>query len=313
MTLDDIKKIGIVGGGVMGVGIAINFALWGYSTVIYDLNDQVLQNSEARIKKALRIFVDEGLIDEIRADETFKRFTMTSDISVVAANDFITEVIVERLPDKQELFEKLDRMCPPQTILASNTSTLILSDITKGVKRKDKVVLTHYFDPPHIVPGVEVSKGPETTDETFDITFALMKAAKKVPIKLLRETSGYLLNSIQYATWAETFKLWAMGVASAADIDLGTRASYGFRNPTEGPFLRIDLSGGWRWPKDILVSFCERVLECATGLSDEDREKIRERYASGKPWIIDPDRFDELVEARDREYARRLKDLYWDK
>jgi hypothetical protein len=69
----------------------------------------------------------------------------------------------------------------------------------------------------------------------------------------------------------------------------------------------------WKWPKDILISFAERVLSCATGLSDEDREKIKERYASGKPWIIDPDRFDELVEARDREYARRLKDLYWDK
>jgi 3-hydroxybutyryl-CoA dehydrogenase len=313
MRLEDVKKVGVVGGGTMGFGIGINFALWGYPTIIHDLNDQILQKTSERIQKALKIFMDEGLINQKRADATFKRFTLTSDMSKVANNDFITEAIVERLSDKQELFNKLDKMCPPQTILASNTSSLLLSDIAKSIKRQDKVVLTHYFDPPHIVPGVEVAKGPGTSDETFNITYDLMKMVKKVPVKLLKETSGYLLNSIQFATQGEALKLWAMGIASVEAIELGARTSYGFRNPTEGPFLRYDLSGGWRWPKEILLHFAERTLSGLPGLSEDVKEKIKARYASGKPWIIDPNHFDELVELRDREYARRLKDLYWGK
>jgi 3-hydroxybutyryl-CoA dehydrogenase len=313
MRLDDIRKVGIVGGGTMGFGIGINFALWGYPTVIYDLNEQILEKTAERIRKALKIFADEGLLGQERALKTFEMFQLTSDLAKVANNDFVTEVIIERLPDKQELFRKLDQMAPAQTIIASNTSTLLLGDIAKDVKRQDKVVLTHYFEPPHIVPAVEVAKGPRTSDETFDITYELMKKVKKVPIRVLKETSGYLLNSIQYAIWCEVLRLWAEGVASAEDIELGTISSYGFRNPTMGPVLQWDLSGGFRWPKEILLNFADRTLACQPQMTEELKNRIRKRFASGEPWIIDPKRLDELVEQRDREYVRRLKDLYWGK
>lgn len=310
MRLEDITRVGVVGGGTMGFGIGINFALWGYPTIIHDLNDQILQKTSVRIQKALKIFVDEGLINQQRADESFKRFTLTTDLAEAANADFITEAIVERLCDKQELFNKLDKMCPLQTIIASNTSTLLVSDIAKGVKRQDKVLLTHYFNPPYIIPGVEVAKGSGTSDETFNITYDLMKKVKKVPIEVLKETSGYLINSIQFAFWRAALQLWAEGVASAEDIEEGIKASCGFRNPTIGPFGHLDMSGAFRWPKDAVRTMLGKAL---AGLSEEVIDKVVTRIISGKPWVIDANQFDQLVELRDREYARRLKDLYWGK
>jgi 3-hydroxybutyryl-CoA dehydrogenase len=312
MKLSDIKKIGVAGGGTMGFGIGTNFALWGYPVVIYDLNDRILAKTRQRIEKALKIFLDEGMISEKKAGETSRRIRLTDDINQLGETDFITEAIVERLSDKQELFNKLDKLCPPQTIIVSNTSSLVLSDIARDVKRQDKVALTHYFDPPHIVPGVEVAKGPGTSDETFNITYDLMAKVKKVPVKVLREQSGYLLNSIQYAMAAEAQKLWAEGFASAEDIERGITATFGFRSPHEGPMMHNDLAGIWKWPRDVLEKRAERILS-AKGLSEAAKAKLVAQIISGKPWFVDPEHFEEAVEARDREYARRLKDLYWGK
>ena len=310
MELRDIKKIGIAGGGTMGFGIGFNFAFWGYPTVVYDLNDQILEKSAQRVKRAFDIFVTEELISRERAEESFKRFTFTTDIASLADNDFITEVIVERLLDKQELFNKLDKICPPQTIIASNTSGLVMSDIAKDVKRQGKIILTHYFDPPHIVPAVEVAKGPGTTDETFNLTYDLMKQVKKIPVRVLKELPGYLLNTIQGAMREMAYRLWAEGVASAEDIDLGIRASFGFRSPHEGPMMHIDLSGNWNRPKDILAMRAEKIVSMP-GLSEEAKEKLGKHLVQGTTWLLDPNKIEEAIEVRDREYARRLKDLYW--
>ena len=311
MKLSDIKRAGVAGGGTMGFGIAINFAFWGYPTTIYDLNDEILEKSAQRVNKALDIFVTEGLTTRKRADQTFERLSFTSNMAKLAANDFITECIVERLVDKQELFNRLDNMCPPHTIIASNTSALLISEIGKDVKRKDKIVATHYFDPPHIVPGVEIVKGSGTTDETFDLTYDLLKKVGKVPVKVLKELPNHLLNTIQRALGYAAIRLWAEGVASAEDIDLGIRAAFGFRSPHEGPMMHADLNGSWRWPKDIRAIRAEQMMSAMPGLSEPAREKLKKRYAEGGTWFVDPKRFEEAVEVRDREYARRLKELYW--
>ena len=305
MELADIKKVGVVGGGTMGFGIAINFALGGYPTVIRDLSDALLQQSMRNIKASMDLFVEEELIIQAEADDTISRITTTTDLAEVAQSDFITEAIIERLKDKQELFNTLDQLCPSHTIIVSNTSGFVMSDIGAGVKRQDKIGLTHYFAPPHIVPGVEVAKGPGTSDETYNIIYDLMKKVKKVPIRVCKELPGYLLNRIQGAMGREATRLWAEGVATAEDIELGIQSTFGFRMPHEGPFLHYDLAGIWKWPADIRT----RRRRGSEPL-DEAAEKISERMAEGKPWFVDPNKFDEAVEKRDREYIRRLKELY---
>jgi hypothetical protein len=125
-----------------------------------------------------------------------------------------------------------------------------------------------------------------------------MTRLKKIPIRLRKELPGYLLNRIQRAMSREALKLWAEGMASAEDIELGIISTFGFRMPHEGPFRHYDLAGIWKWPAD------------ARGLGAIEDDKIRERMAQGTPWFVDPDHFDEAVEKRDREYIRRLKALY---
>ena len=300
MELIDIKNIGVVGGGTMGFGIAINFALWGYPVVISDLHRDLLDRSIQQIQAALALFVDGGLIDRRHADETINRIHTTTDLAKLATgSDFVTEAIVERLSDKQALFQKLDQLCPPHTIFATNTSGFVLSDIGEGVARQEKLVLTHYFAPPHIVPGVEVAKGPGTTDETYNLTCDLLTRVRKIPIRLRKELPGYLLNRIQGAMGREALSLWAEGMASAEDIELGIISTFGFRMPHEGPFLHYDLAGIWKWPADVL------------NRRPSENETIRARMAERKPWFVDPEKFDDAVEKRDREYIRRLKELYW--
>lgn len=314
MNLENIKKVGVVGAGTMGFGIAINFALWGYPVIMSDVSDEILQQSKKRTKTIIALFVEEELITRQQADDTIRRITTTTDLTEVAANsDFITEAIVERSEDKRELFNKLDKLCPPHTILASNTSSLVLSDFGSDVKRQDKIAITHYYAPPHIVPGVEVAKGPGTSDETFNTTYDLMKRIKKIPIRVLKELPGYLLNRIQGAMSREANRLWAEGVATAEDIELGVRSTFGFRMPHEGPMGHYDLAGIWKWPEDVRISSRTRQVSGAPELSTEADEKIRQRMIQGKPWFVDPERFDQAIEKRDREYIRRLKELYWSK
>jgi len=302
MELSDVKKVGVVGSGTMGHGIAINFALWGYDTVMSDLNEEILAKSMTDIKFGLGLFVEADMITQQQADDAVGRITTTTDLAEVAADsDFITEAIVDRSQDKRELFNKLDTLCPPRTIFASNTSSLVLSDFGSDVKRQDKLVITHYFAPPHIVPGVEVGKGPGTSVESFELTYELMKKVKKVPIRLQKELPGYLINRIQAAMGREAMKLWAEGMATAEDIELGIITTFGFRMPHEGPMMHYDLAGIWKWPADV------------RNANPNPNDKIRERMAEGTPWFVDPDKFDEAVEARDREYVQRLKTLYWDK
>jgi 3-hydroxybutyryl-CoA dehydrogenase len=158
-----------------------------------------------------------------------------------------------------------------------------------------------------------VAKGPGTSDETFNITYDLMKKIKKIPIRVLKELPGYLLNRIQGAMSREANRLWAEGVATAEDIELGVKSTFGFRMPHEGPMMHYDLAGIWKWPEDVRISSRTRQVSGVPELSGEAAEKIRQRMAQGRPWFVDPERFDEAIEKRDREYIRRLKELYWSK
>ena len=312
MDLEDVKRVGVIGAGLMGNGIGFAFALGGYPTVLSDVSDEVLQGAMDRVRSTADLFVEEGLIDSGEADAAIGRITTTTDLYEAAAgSDFITEAIVERSQDKRALFNKLDEMCPSHTIIVSNTSSLVLSDFGSDVKRQDKIAITHYFTPPAIVPGVEVAKGPGTSEETFELTCALMSTINHVPIRVLKERPGYLLNRIQHAMYREAITMWAEGVATAEDIDLGVRTAFGFRTPDEGPLLHYDLAGVWRWPEDVRRGMSSRSVTEESGLSAEAAEKIRERHAQGKPWLIEPEGFDGARADAYRSYARRLKALYW--
>ena len=308
MKINDVGTVGVVGSGLMGSGIALNFALAGYQTIMSDLDDEALTVAKARIDAALAMFVDEGLTTTAEANKAIACIEVTTEIQDLARrSDFITEAIVERLEDKQKLFRYLDQTCPPHTVIVSNTSSLKISDIGKGVGRQKKLGLTHYFVPPHIVPGVEIAKGPGTDDATFQLLYDLMKSIRKVPIRVLKERSGYLINTINDALAWEAGRLWAEGVASAEDIELGIKSTMGFRMPYYGPFGHYDYSGTWRWPPDVLE---KKLVPPDSIPSRQDAEQsYKERLIDG-PFFMDPEKMQEDEERRDRDFIRRLKSRY---
>ena len=314
MEIYDIKKVGVVGAGTMGHGIALNFALAGYPVLLCDVDDNILRIALTSIQKALDLFFEEELIEKEEAYNAIGSVSVTTDLEELSRNSqFITEAIVERSEDKRQLFNRLDSICLPETILASNTSWLVLSDFASGVKRQDKVVITHYFAPPHIVPGVEICGGPGTSQETYDLTCCLMEKMGKIPVRLRKERTGHVINRLQDAMRHEANILWAEGVASAEDIELGIITTCGFRMPFEGSMKHFDIAGMWRWPKDVLDNYAEKEADESWGLSAELVSKIRSRYAEGKPWFMDPDQYENELEKRDRDLIRRLKALYRNK
>ena len=171
-------------------------------------------------------------------------------------------------------------------------------------------MLTHYFAPPHIVPGVEVAKASGTSDETWNLTCDLLEKAGRIPIRVLKEKPGFLVNRIQGAMRQEVHRQWAEGVATAEEIEKGIKATFGFRLPYEGPMLHYDLAGIWKWPQEIRARSAARHSAAQPPPSPEVVAKIRERQTASKTWFVDPDKMDEAVEKRDREYIQRFKDLY---
>ena len=314
MRVEEIEKVGVVGAGLMGHGIAFAFALGGYPTMMCDLSEEALRRAMTKVRATATLFAEEGLVSGKEADDAVGRTTTTLDLTELAENsDFITEAIVERSRDKRELFNRLDRISPPRTIIVSNTSSLVLSDFASDVKRQDKIAVTHYFAPPAIVPGVEVAGGPGTSDETYEIIYELMKRINHVPIRVLKELPGYLLNRIQGAMSREAVRLWADGVATAEEIELGIKATFGFRMPHEGPMMHYDLAGNWKLPMDVRQAISAEHMARHPEPAGEAAERITRHLAESTPWFIAPEDFDGASAVRDREYVRRLKELYWRK
>ena len=252
----DTQKITVVGAGLMGHGIAQEFALAGHQVWLHSRTqaslDQALDNIQANLKR----LTDLGVITQTQA-ESVPGNVQTSTIlaEAVAEADIVIESVFEEPAVKQAVFQHLDAMCSPHTILASNTSTLPLSQFTSGVGRLDKVVVTHYANPPYLVPVVEVVKGAHTSDETIGIVSSLLNSVGKRPVVLHREVPGFILNRLQAALLREALWLVENNVASPQDVDAAMRNSIGRRWAVAGVFEVFELAG---W--DVLLAASSALL-----------------------------------------------------
>jgi 3-hydroxybutyryl-CoA dehydrogenase len=319
MRLDDIQTISVLGAGIMGHGIAQAFLMGGYTVRLYDIQEPIVENGRAHIRKNLELFHDAGLIKKKHIDPAMEKLTTTTDLrKAVKGADFVVEAAPENLALKQELFEKLEAFCRKDTILASNTSSLTLTGIGERVKNKGRLVITHWFNPPHIVPTVEVVKGKGTIDATANVIVALLKKIRKVPVKINEDIPGFLVNRIQIAMVREVWDLYEKGVASAEDIDKAIKGSIGFRLASIGPLLTADLGGLDLWLKVYEnlapnIQSSKRTPKSVKALVAKGHHGIK----SGKgfyDYAVDFSKgeLDEAVRKRDREFLKRLKDLYWE-
>ena len=212
-----MKKIVVIGGGTMGLDIAQVFAKKGYDVVVRDINDQIIQASEARLNKALDKQVAKGKLDEAGKAAITGKMTFTTDLGLAADADLVVEAAVENLDIKKSIFGELDKICKSETILASNTSSISITAIAAATQRPDKFIGMHFFNPATVMKLVEVIRGANTSDETFNTIYALAQEIGKDPVEVA-EAPGFVVNKILIPMINEAIGLVETGVATPEGI-----------------------------------------------------------------------------------------------
>jgi 3-hydroxybutyryl-CoA dehydrogenase len=318
MKLEEIHQTSVLGSGIMGHGIAQSFLMAGYPVKLYDVDQSILDRARSHIEQGLERFSQFGLISQADVASSFQRLTTTMELQrCVEESQFITEAAPENLALKQKLFADVEALCSEDAILASNTSSLTLADMGIGVDKKERLVITHWFNPPHIVPTVEVVKSQWTNEQTMDTTIALLTKLRKLPVRINKELPGFIVNRIQMALIREVLSLYEQGVARAEDIDRAVRGSIGFRLASIGPLQTVDFGGVGLWLK-----VCENllpVIDSSTGPPRALEDLVSqgcEGLKTGKGFydysaVYESGKLDEAFKQRDREFLNRLKNLYW--
>jgi 3-hydroxybutyryl-CoA dehydrogenase len=250
MQAKDIQRVGVLGLGTMGHGIAQTFAAAGCLVTAYDEAEAARSTAIDRIRSNLMQMAAEGLIDASAVEETVERITVVDQPRLaVEGAEYVVEAVLENLPLKQTLFPQLESWISPDAVLASNTSTFPMTQISKNMQHPERAINTHWFNPPHLVPVVEVVPGEQTSPEVTELTLDLHKRIGKQAVRINREIPGLLVNRVQIAMIREVFHLWDQGIASAEDIDTAIRGSMGFRMAANGPLEIADFGGLDVWLK----------------------------------------------------------------
>ena len=237
--MSDIKKVGVIGCGLMGRGIAQVSAASGYETVVREVNDELLQAGLGAIGKQLNRAVEKGKLEAADCEATLGRLSGTVALEVLADCDIIIEAIVEDIEVKKDLFGALDRQCPDSTIFASNTSSLTVTEMGASTARPDRFVGLHFFNPVPIMKLVEVVRTGATSDATIDTAFAFARSLGKVP-NACTDNSGFVVNRLLVPYMLDAIRGYEEGIGSIEDIDTGMKLGCGY---PMGPFILGDFVG----------------------------------------------------------------------
>ena len=234
-----MKKVVVIGGGTMGLDIAQVFARKGFDVVVRDIKDEIIQASEARLNKGLDKLVAKGKMDEAGKQAILDKMSFTTDLNAAADADLVVEAAIENLEIKKSIFAELDAICKPETILASNTSSISITAIAAATKRPDRFIGMHFFNPATVMKLVEVIRGANTSDETYKAIYDLSVEIGKEAVEVT-EAPGFVVNKILIPMINEACDLLYTGVATAEGID--TAMKLGANHPM-GPLALGDLVG----------------------------------------------------------------------
>lgn len=244
MDVDDIQCIAVVGAGLMGHGIAQEFALGGYQVWLHSRTEKSLRTALDNISANLDRLIRLGVVSPPQAAAAPKRIRTSPDLkTAVSQADVVIESVYEDAVLKRHIFQELDAVCPAHTILASNTSTLMLGQFATKTRRPDKVIISHYANPPYLIPIVELVRGATTSDETVGTMSALLTEVGKRPVVVQKEVPGFILNRLQGALLREALWMVQEGIASPQDIDTALKNSIGRRWAVAGIFEVFELAG----------------------------------------------------------------------
>jgi 3-hydroxybutyryl-CoA dehydrogenase len=230
------QKIGVIGGGLMGHGIAYLFAATGHPVGLFEPTAEIRASLPKRLQAIVELFGDNpALLNHIATHDQLA--------PAVKGTAFVFEAAPEKLPLKQQIFAELESAVGQDTVLASNSSAIPSTEIGRHLKHRDRVVGTHFWNPPHLVPLVEVIQNDKTSDAVVRATMALLRQAGKIPVHVRRDIPGFVGNRLQHAMKREAIALVAAGVCDAETIDTVVKEGFGARTAVLGPMEQSDLVG----------------------------------------------------------------------
>jgi len=238
--MSEFNTIGVVGAGTMGNGIALLASQMGAKVIMRDIKDEFVQRGLGAIDKFLQKGIERGKVTEEQKSEVLSRITGTTDMEQLGECDFIIEAVIEDLDLKKSVYQELDRICRPEVILATNTSSMSITLIAGATQRPDKVVGMHFFNPPPLMRLVEVIRGFATSDETVAKTSELAQKMGKETVEVKVDSPGFIVNRLMIPHMIEAVKLLEEGVASKEDIDKAIKLGL---NYPMGPFELMDYTG----------------------------------------------------------------------
>ena len=272
-----MQRIAVIGAGLMGHGIGQIFAVNGHEVTLVDLNEEILESAIVGIRNNLELMAGHDFISPEDIDAALTRVSTTTNTEKgVDGADFVVEAVVENLEVKQNLFKTLDDLCPTSTILASNTSVISITEIARKSLQKQRIVGTHFWNPPHLIPLVEVVPGEETASTSVDATYDLLLSVGKHPVKVKKDVPGFVANRLQHALWREAISIVEHGIADAATVDECIKFGFGLRLPALGPMENSDMVGN-----DLVLAIHDYLLKHLES-SPDPSPLLREKMEKGE-------------------------------
>ncbi|UCF57961.1 MAG: 3-hydroxyacyl-CoA dehydrogenase family protein, partial [Deltaproteobacteria bacterium] len=275
--MSTIENIAVIGAGLMGHGIAQVFALRGYSVALMDVKEELLSKALEGIRSNLTLMAEKGIGRREDIDPALSRIKTTLDMAEAADGvQCVVEAVFENLELKQKIFKELDTLCPRDTILATNTSVISITEIAHKTRNRTRILGTHFWNPPYLIPLVEVIRGKDTADWAMDRTYDLLKEVGKHPVRVNKDVPGFVGNRLQHALWREAISIVERGIADASTVDECIKHGFGLRLPVLGPMETADMVG-----TDLALAIHEYILKHLES-SPEPSPLLKEKVERGE-------------------------------
>ncbi len=310
-----ISKITVVGTGVMGLDISLAFAKAGYDVTAVDIAEDILVRAAEKIRSNCSFLVEEKIIGEEDSVDIQSRIKLTSNWEEALSDaDYVTEAVTEEMKIKQDVFRRCDKLCPPSVVIASNTSSMSIDQISSLMEHPERAVVTHWIIPALLSPIVEVIGGEDTSDEVLSSVISVLKSAGKQPV-LCKDSPGFIHNYVQFAMVKAALDLIERGVATAEGIDNVIRNGFGLRLSTVGPIRFVDLCG-----LDTFLNVQKSLFELTNNEIYKPSKSVEEKVLGGmlgaKSGIgyykYEKGEVDELQSEVSRSMIRVLRAVYGD-
>lgn len=312
MQTEQIQKVVMAGAGTMGTSMAQIFAAHGYDTVLYNHREATLQKARRMIELNQEALVLSGELSQAESDAVKARIQLTSDESCFQDCDVVVESIVENMEAKHQLWQKISDLAREDAILTTNTSGLSITEIAKAVQRPERLCGMHWFNPPHLVPLVEVIKGEKTEDQTARVVAELAERIGKKAVTVKKDAKGFIGNRLQTAILREALHIVQSGIADAEDVDKAVKYGIGFRYACLGPLETADFGG-----LDIFYHVAEYLVPDLYS-SQEVPSLLREKFEKGELGVktgkgfydYSGDKGEQAIRERDEKFILLYHALY---